>query len=319
MADSRRVDPLAVPPPRYDTVPNVLPDIAMIGTGAGAVRVQRDSPLVITTPLPEQSWFHKHEPLVIGTASVVIVLSLWQLMGVVREQKIELPLGITMPSRLFLPSPSDVIASFGDLIADGELAQDLAVSGQEFFIGYFSAAITGIVLGLLLGWYPRVRYAFDPFVNFLYATPRIVLLPLFIIWFGIGVESKIAVIFLGAFFAILINTTAGVRNLDAHLIRVAHSFGANDLTIFKTIALPGSVPFILTGLRLGIGHALIGVVVGELVAAQHGIGRMMAIAGATFQSSKVFAGLVFIAATGMLLTYILQRLERHFDAWRPQR
>jgi ABC-type nitrate/sulfonate/bicarbonate transport system permease component len=239
---------------------------------------------------------------------VIVFLGAWQIVGTAR-----------IVSKLFLPSPSDVIASFGDLVADGELAQDLAVSGQEFFIGYISAAIAGIVFGLLLGWYPRVRYAFDPFVNFLYATPRIVLLPLFIIWFGIGVESKIAVIFLGAFFAILINTTAGVRNLDAHLIRVAHSFGANDLTIFRTIALPGSVPFILTGLRLGIGHALIGVVVGELVAAQHGIGRMMAIAGATFQSSKVFAGLFFIAATGMLLTYALQRLERHFDAWRPQR
>jgi NitT/TauT family transport system permease protein len=306
MAETRRVDPAAVPPPKYDTVP-YYPDPG--GTiGLSTTRVPHDNPLVITTPLPEQSWFHKHEPLVIGTAAVIVFFGLWQIVGAAR-----------LVSKLFLPSPGDVIASFGDLVADGELAQDLAVSGQEFFIGYLAAALTGIVLGLLLGWYPRVRYAFDPFVNFLYATPRIVLLPLFIIWFGIGVESKIAVIFLGAFFAILINTTAGVRNLDAHLIRVAHSFGATDLDIFRTIALPGSVPFILTGLRLGIGHALIGVVVGELVAAQHGIGRMMAIAGATFQSSKVFAGLIIIAATAMLLTYALQRLERHFDAWRPQR
>jgi len=309
MADTRRVDPAAVPPPKYDTVPYFPADVTGTPLPLQAkTRVPQDNPLIITTPLPERSWFHKHEPLVIGTAAVIVFFGLWQIVGTAR-----------IVSKLFLPSPSDVIVSFGDLIADGELAQDLAVSGQEFFIGYAAAAFTGIVLGLLLGWYPRVRYAFDPFVNFLYATPRIVLLPLFIIWFGIGVESKIAVIFLGAFFAILINTTAGVRNLDAHLIRVAHSFGATDLDIFRTIALPGSVPFILTGLRLGIGHALIGVVVGELVAAQHGIGRMMAIAGATFQSSKVFAGLFFIAATGMLLTYALQRLERHFDAWRPQR
>src|SRR5438093_747450 len=129
----------------------------------------------------------------------------------------------------------------------------------------------------------------------------------------------VAVIFVGAVFAILINTMAGVRSLDASLLRVARSFGAGDLHIFRTIALPGSVPFILTGLRLGTGHALIGVVVAEYVAAQHGLGRMMMIAGSTFQSSKVFVGLFLIAAAGLLLTYGLQRIERHFDAWRPQR
>ena len=272
-----------------------------------AARTGRES-IVITTPLPKQSWLKRNEPLVIGTAAVLAFFFLWQWVASAR-----------LVSKLFLPGPLDVFEAFGDLVKEGELAQDLGVSGQEFVSGYVLAAVTGIPLGLVLGWYPRVRYAFDPFVTFLYATPRIVLLPLFIIWFGIGVESKIAVIFLGAFFAILISTTAGVRNLDAHLIRVARSFGAGDLTIFRTIALPGSVPFVLTGLRLGIGHALIGVVVGELVAAQHGIGKMMMIAGATFQSSKVFAGLFFIAATGMLLTYALQRLERHFDAWRPER
>ena len=293
-------------PVKYDTLPNYPPDL-MMGTGPMPTRVPHESPLR-TTPLPPQNWLQKHEALLIGTAAVVIFFAVWQAVGSAR-----------IVSRLFLPAPTDVVEAFTELVKDGELAQDLGYSGAEFAIGYVLAAVIAIPFGLLLGWYPRARYALDPFVTFLYATPRIVLLPLFIIWFGIGMESKIAVIFLGAFFAILINTTAGVRNLDAHLIKVARSLGAGDLTIFRTIALPGSVPFILTGLRLGIGHALIGVVVGELVAAQHGIGRMMAIAGATFQSSKVFAGLFFIAAAGMLLTYALQRLERHFDAWRPQR
>jgi NitT/TauT family transport system permease protein len=292
-------------PIKYDTVQSYPSEL--VGTGVVPTRVPHDSPLQ-TTPLPPQSWVRRHEQLVIGTAAVLIFFVAWQAVGSAR-----------IVSRLFLPAPTDVLEAFVELVEDGELARDLAVSGQEFFIGYFLAGATAIPLGLLLGWYPRLRYALDPFVTFLYATPRIVLLPLFIIWLGIGVESKIAVIFLGAFFAVLINTTAGVRNLDSQLIRVARSLGAGDLVIFRTIALPGSVPFILTGLRLGIGHALIGVVVGELVAAQYGIGRMMAIAGATFQSSKVFAGLFFIATTGMLLTYGLQRLERHFDAWRPQR
>jgi NitT/TauT family transport system permease protein len=275
----------------------------------------------VAVPKPE-TWAKKNEAKLIGTLSVTTFLVLWQLLGVVRTAW---PQGVSLggikfavPPTLFLPVPSEVALAFRDLVQGGELAQDVAVSLQEFAIGYVMAVVAGIFLGLTLGWYRRFSYAIDPFITFFYATPRIVLLPLLIIWFGIGIWSKIAVVFLGAFFAIVINTAAGVRNLDANLIKVAHSFGASDLKLFTTIALPGSVPFILTGLRLGIGHALVGVVVGELVAAQHGIGRLMAIAGATFQSDKVFAGLIIIASAGMLTTMFLQRLERKFEAWRPR-
>ena len=278
------------------------------GPNDAAARASRQTPLIMTTPLPPQSWLRRHESLVIGTVTVVAFLAAWQLAANAR-----------IWSRLFLPGPADVFEAFGELAAGGELAVDVATSAQEFAVGYLLAAVIGIPLGMLLGWYPRLRYALDPFVTFFYATPRIVLLPLFLIWFGIGINSKIAVIFLGAFFAILINTTAGVRSLDTQLIRVARSLGGGDLVIFQTIALPGSVPFILTGLRLGLGHALIGVVVGEYVAAEHGIGKVMMIAGQTFQSSILFAGLFIIAIAGLVLTLILQRLERHFDAWRPQR
>ncbi len=264
--------------------------------------------VVTTTPLPKQGWIREHESIVIGLSAVVGFFIIWQSVAAAR-----------IMSRLFFPGPSDIWEAFGEWYASGELAIDIAVSGQEFLTGYILAAIVAIPLGLVIGWYPRIRAALDPFITFFYATPRIVLIPLFIIWLGIGIESKVAVVFLGAFFAMVINTTAGVRSLDSSLLRVAKSFGANDLKVFLTIALPGSVPFILTGLRLGIGHALVGVVVGEYIAAQHGVGRMMAIAGNTFQSSKVFAGLFIIASAGLLLTYILQRLEHHFDAWRPQR
>jgi NitT/TauT family transport system permease protein len=261
-----------------------------------------------TSPLPAPPWYRRHESALIGTAAVLLFFVGWHLLALARVW-----------SPLFLPGPLDTLQAFRDLADQEDMAMNVAVSGQEFIVGYVLAGLIAIPLGLLLGWYPRARYALDPFITFFYATPRIVLLPLFIIWFGIGVESKIAVVFLGAFFAIVINTTAGIRNLDASLLRVARSFGASDLHIFRTIALPGSVPFILTGLRLGIGHALIGVVVGEQVAAQFGVGKIMAIAGQTFQTPKVFAGLFVIASAGMLLTFVLQRLERHFDAWRPQR
>jgi NitT/TauT family transport system permease protein len=260
-----------------------------------------------TTPLPRESWFRRHEQLLIGVIAVFVFFAAWQAVASARVW-----------SALFLPGPSDIAQAFRDLLVEEDVPLNLTYSGAEFAFGYVGAALVGIPLGLLLGWYPRARYALDPFITFLYATPRIVLLPLFIIWFGIGVESKIAVVFLGAIFAVLINTAAGVRNLDANLIKVARSFGASDLQLFRTIALPGSVPFILTGLRLGIGHALTGVIVGELVAAQFGVGQMMAVAGATFQSAKVFAGLFIIAGTGMLMTFTLQKLEQRFDAWRPR-
>jgi NitT/TauT family transport system permease protein len=172
---------------------------------------------------------------------------------------------------------------------------------------------------MLMGWYRRLSYALDPFVTFFNSIPRVSLTPLFIIWFGIGINSKIAVVFLGAIFAIVINTAAATRNLDPALVRAARSFGASDAQLFRTVVLPGSVPFILTGLRLGLAHALTGVVVAELVAAQAGVGLMMAQAGQTFQTSKVFVGLVIVAGAGVLLTFVLQRIERRFQSWRTPR
>jgi ABC-type nitrate/sulfonate/bicarbonate transport system permease component len=249
----------------------------------------------------------QYEPVLVGTGSVVFVLTVWQLVANARIVPV-----------LFLPGPIDIGQAFVKLFQDGEIWLDIATSGQEIIVGYGMAMVIGLVLGLLMGWYTRFQYAMDPFVNFFYSTPRIVLIPLFIIWFGIDMPSKVAVIFLGALFPIIINTMAGVRNTEAALLRVARSFGASDALIFRRVVLPGSVPFILTGFRLGVGHALTGVVVGELIAARHGVGQLIAIAGQTFQTPKLFAGVILIAGTGMILTTILQRVENRFQSWRPQ-
>ena len=249
----------------------------------------------------------QYEPILIGTFSVVLALTAWQVVANARIMPV-----------LFLPGPSDVAQAFVKLFQTSDIWLDMATSGQELAIGYGMAIVIGLVTGLLMGWYTRFQYALDPFVNFFYSTPRIVLIPLFIIWFGIDMPSKIAVIFLGALFPIIINTMAGVRNTEAALLRVARSFGASDALIFRRVVLPGSVPFILTGFRLGIGHALTGVVVAELIAARHGVGQLIAIAGQTFQTPKMLAGVILIAGTGMLLTTILQRIENRFQAWRPQ-
>jgi NitT/TauT family transport system permease protein len=249
----------------------------------------------------------QYEPAVIGLLSVLAALTAWQL---VANSRIWPP--------LFLPGPWEVGQAMVKLFQQGDIWLDMATSGQEIAIGYGLAIVIGLAIGLAMGWYTRFQYAMDPFVNFFYSTPRIALLPLFIIWFGIDQPSKVAVIFLGALFPIIINTMAGVRTTEAALLRVARSFGASDALIFRRVVLPGSVPFILTGFRLGVGHAMTGVVVGELIAARHGVGQLIAIAGQTFQTPKMLAGVVLIAGTGMLLTTILQRIENRFQSWRPQ-
>jgi NitT/TauT family transport system permease protein len=259
------------------------------------------------SPSANRSRLRRYEPALIGIGSVLLFLIVWQAVASAR-----------LVPPLFLPGPLDIVDAFVVLFGQGQIWNDIWVSGQELLYGYGLAVLIALPLGLLMGWYRRLNYALDPFISFFYSTPRVALLPLLILWFGIGIWSKIAVVFLGSFFPIVINTIAGVRNLDAGLIMTSRSFGATDAQIFRTLALPGSVPFILAGLRLGVGHALIGVVVGELVAAQAGVGLMMARAGATFQTSKVFAGLIIVAGTGIILTGILQRIERRFQAWKPQ-
>ncbi len=253
--------------------------------------------------------WRRYEPMAIGTATVVAFLAVWQ--GVANA-------GIFPP--LFLPGPIAIGDALIELFTDprGEIWLDIATSAEEIALGYGLAILIGLTLGLLMGWYTRFQYALDPFVNFFYSTPRIVLVPLFIIWFGIDMQSKIAVIFLGALFPIVINTMAGVRNTDPSLLRVARSFGASDALTFRRVVLPGAVPFILTGFRLGVGHALTGVIVGEYIAARHGVGQLIAIASQTFQTPKALAGVILIAGTGMLLTAALGRIEARFQSWRPQ-
>jgi NitT/TauT family transport system permease protein len=254
----------------------------------------------------QPSVLRRFEPYLFGGGAVALVLVFWQAVA-----------GVRLVPALFLPGPLDIAGAEVEIFRSPDIWVDLATSGAELGAGFALAILAGLPIGLFMGWFRRVNHALDPFVSFLYATPRVALLPLLIIWFGIGIYSKIAVIFLGAFFPIAINTMAGIRSLDPSLLKAARSFGASHAKLFATVALPGSVPFILTGLRLGVGHALVGVVVGELVAAQHGIGYEMMVAGSTFQTPKVFAYLILLAGTGVVLTVLLQRIERRFDAWRP--
>jgi NitT/TauT family transport system permease protein len=250
--------------------------------------------------------WRRHEHALIGTVSVLAFLVLWEAAA---------QFGLVNP--LFTSSPSRIAAAGYELFASGTIYGDLAASGLEFFAGYGLAILIGVPLGVLMGWYSRVDAALDPFVSALYATPRIALLPLMLIWFGIGLMSKIAIVFLGAVFPILVNTITGMRTVDADFIKVARSFGSSDRQLFLKVAVPSSVPLLLAGLRLGLGHGLIGIVVGEMFGATKGLGYLISVAGARFQTDKVMVGIIIIAAAGLVMTWILRRVERRFERWRP--
>jgi NitT/TauT family transport system permease protein len=243
--------------------------------------------------------------IALGTLAVLVAFGIWELLTVLQVQP-----------RILLPNPADVVNAFKEIFASPTVGADFTASGKELLYGYVLAVVVGIAFGLLIGWYRPVGYLLDPFVNFAYAVPRVAVSPLLLVWLGIGISSKIALVFLVAVFPVLINTISGIRNLDRQLLRTARCFDASDLQIFRTVALPGSIPFILSGMRLGIGSALIGVFVAELVGAQHGVGQLIVDAGNQFQTAKVFAGLIIFAVTGVILSAAVRRAEKHFEAWR---
>jgi len=247
----------------------------------------------------------RREDTLLGGTAVVLFLLFWEF---------SVSYGLVNP--LFTSSPTRIVSTAAVLIQEGTIFTHLAVSGTEFVLGFALAIAVGIPLGIFMGWYRRLSAVLDPFVSALYATPRIALLPLIVIWFGIGIGSKIAIIFLSSVFPILINTITGVRTVERDFVKVARSFSATDRQLFSTVVLPASVPLLLTGIRLGLGHALIGVVVGELYAATAGVGFMIAVAGASFQTDRVMVGIIIIAAAGMALTGVLKMIERHFEPWR---
>jgi ABC-type nitrate/sulfonate/bicarbonate transport system permease component len=253
-------------------------------------------------------FYLNNEKKILGTSAVAIFLAAWELVGNV--------LGIINP--MFMSAPSLIFKAAVQLFGSGEIYNDLYVSGVEFFWGYFLSVLVGVPFGIATGWYKKMAYIFDPFINAMNATPRVALLPLVIIWLGIGILSKVGIIFLGAVFPILINARDGVKTTPYNLLTAAKSFGASEWQVFKSVVLPSTLPFILTGLRLGVGRALIGVMVGELYAATAGIGFMITVAGATFQTDKVFVGVLIFAISGMIAMEMLTRLESRFDKWRPK-
>jgi ABC-type nitrate/sulfonate/bicarbonate transport system permease component len=257
---------------------------------------------------PRRTFYRRYEALILGGAAIIVAVAVWQWFW--SAGKI---------SPLFFTGPSAIVKRFAEEWTEGRLKSDMVYSGTNFAIGVGLAIAAGVVLGVIIGWYRHVAMLCEPFLNALYATPRVALVPLILIWFGIGMWSKVFIVFINAFFPVLINTIGGIKATDADLLRAARAFCASDWQIFKTVAIPGAVPFILTGVRQAVALGLIGVVVGEMFGGSQGIGYMVNYGGQTFQTDAVFLGVVIIAFAGILLTSVAEQLERRFSRWRPQR
>lgn len=249
-------------------------------------------------------WCHVNQRLLLGTLGVVLLIAAWQLCA-----------SLKLIDPFFTSSPVEVLKEAKTYLGSDQAVTDLSTSGKEFILGFGGAVVIGIPAGIILGWYKWVDALFDPLITFFYASPRIALTPLMIVWFGLGLTSKAVIVGLMAIFPIIINMSTGVRNVDRQLINVGRGFQASSLQTLLTIALPASLPSLAAGIRLGIGQALIGVFVAELIGATAGVGFSMNQAGSNFQISLVFVTLFIIAGFGVILTLILRRIEKTFTKW----
>lgn len=205
--------------------------------------------------------------------------------------------------------PSLVAKAFLDLAGSGEIFPHLAISLKEFIIGFIIALLVGIPLGIALGRYRFLSLLLDPLLMALYTMPRMAMMPLLVVWFGVGLGATIAVVFLGAVFSIFVNTAVGIREIDPLWVRAVRSFGGNEWDIFKKVLLPGAVPQMMTGIRLGVGRGLLGMVVSEMYASTEGIGGQIALYGNSFRTTELIALIAIVSLLGFFIVDFMRRVE----------
>lgn len=241
----------------------------------------------------------------IGGLSIIVVLGVWQILASTRTI-----------NPLIDSSPYGVIRAFGTLVRSGQLQHASIQSAGLFGAGFGLSLVSGIVLGVLLGWYRPIDAAVDPFVSILYAVPRIALIPVITVLTGQSFFSQIVIVWTTAVFPIIINVAVGVRSTDRQLLAVAYSFRSSSLQVLKTVALPGAIPAIVAGIRQGVALALIGVVVAEYFVGNNGVGGMIVDAGQLLNTDTAFVGVLVFAAAALVLTAVLRRVEQRVDHWR---
>ena len=239
-----------------------------------------------------------------GLLSVLSGLLLWEVVS-----------RLLVANALFLAAPSQIVTAIAALARTGELWRHMGISAIEFALGYAIASVLGVILGLAMAESATMKRVLQPWISGLYATPTIALAPLFILWLGIGIWSKVLVVIFLVLFPVTINTEAGLRTTSDRLIEMLRSFGATPRQIFVKVSLPSAVPFILAGLKLGIGRGLIGVVVAELFGSRAGLGRLIAQSADAFNMPELFAGVIVLAIAGIVLTAGFGWLESRLVPW----
>jgi ABC-type nitrate/sulfonate/bicarbonate transport system permease component len=234
-------------------------------------------------------------------------------------------LGWEISSRLeilnpfYFPPFSKILVKGFELFADGTIWEHMWFSLTNFSIGFAISVVLGVLLGIPMGWYKGISRTFDPLLSGVYATPLVALLPLIIMLFGLGPTSKIIMTVLAAVFPVLINTMTGIANTDHRLITMARAFGAKDSTVFLKVSVPGSLPYIVAGMRVALGRALVYIVVAEQYGAATGLGYLSSVAAQRFQMATMFVPIVIIAGLGAGLNEALKILESRLEKWKPQK
>jgi ABC-type nitrate/sulfonate/bicarbonate transport system permease component len=220
-------------------------------------------------------------------------------------------------STFFISSPTQIFATGVEQAQTPAFLEDLGASLQVFALGYGLGVLVAVPLGLVLGRFRRPGYMFEPWLDALNATPRVALLPLVILWFGIGLNSKVAIVFLGVFVSVVYNAYYGVRSIDRGLENVTRVFGASKWREFLSLVWPSSVPFVLVGMRLGIGRGVAGLMIAEFFASNAGIGHYIFVAGQAFRADRVLFGAIVLTVLALICFGIIGAVERRFESWRP--
>jgi ABC-type nitrate/sulfonate/bicarbonate transport system permease component len=239
----------------------------------------------------------------IRLVSIVVTLLAWEWFG----RQIE---------PLFMSYPTAIASAAVEMVRSGELLEALQESLLTLVLGFLCASVLGAGLGLFIGRYRTVEAATDWLVNALYATPLVAVIPLAILWFGLGFTAKLFIVIILAIFPVLINTASGVRNVSQQLIDVGIAFAATERQLFTKFILPAALPYMMTGLRLGIGRAIIGMVVAEFFTALTGLGALIVKYGNQFDTAAMFVPLLVLMLLGILLTAGIRRTEAWIAPWK---
>jgi NitT/TauT family transport system permease protein len=242
-------------------------------------------------------------PNAIRTASVAVFFVIWEYYG-------------RRMDPIFMAPPSAIFEAAIELTRSGALRKALVQTLWPFSVGMALTVIVGILLGIVIAQWRTLEYILDPFINALYAIPRIALVPLIILWAGLEFVGKVSILVSVAIFPITVNTYAGIRDVRGSMLEIGRAYGATEWQIFWKIVLPAAVPFIMAGIRLAVGLAIIGIIVAEFFTAISGLGGMIVEYANVFATAKLFVPIIVIALVGVVLTELVMWLERRMSRWR---